>query len=258
MAAPIHKAGSNEPQVTGEVSHVADKNSTVVTVEGLYSALKSADPEDYVPDGYTLESSTCSPSGNGLGKLTVNCLKYDSGSAESFTPVRTTFRVEMQEVQYDLEDHPHLASARDTILKWLATDESKRVDGDTYKYQDADGNLQPVEDDVAIKFCAAYMAGIKTFNRYFPVVERISVWKNPPGLNQSGRSFTGGSPSFSSNVGKYDEDMPLTLSGFGADNWFKSKDSWVQNENRTWTRTEHWTYTPESSSGDHAWIYTEL
>lgn len=36
----------------------------------------------------------------------------------------------------------------------------------------------------------------------------------------------------------------------------QSKDSWRENGNRTWTRTEQWTYTPEGSSGDHAWIYT--
>lgn len=178
MAAPVHKAGSNEPQVTGEVSHVADKSSTVVTVEGLYSALKSADPEDYVPDGYTLESSTCSPSGNGLGKLTVNCLKYDSGSASSFTPVRTTFRVDMAEVQYDLEDHPKLANVRDKVLAWLATDESERVKDDKFYYHDAESDeALEITEEPAKMFCAAYMAGIKTFNRYFPVVEKISVWK---------------------------------------------------------------------------------
>lgn len=256
MAAAILKAGTAGPHVTGEVNTVSDKNSTVVTVEGPYESLKSANRESYVPDGYTLESSTLSPDGNGLGKLTLNCIKYDSGDSSGFSAVRTTFRIDMAEVQYDLEDHPSIAGARDTILKWLATDEAKRVDGDSYRYTDANGELQPVEGDDAIKFCKAYMAGIKTFNRYFPVIEKISTWKNPPGLSMSGRSFTGGSPTFDA-PGTYD-DPPISLNGFPSGHWFKSKDSWVQNENRTWTRTEQWTYTPEASSGQHGWIYNDL
>lgn len=101
------------------------------------------------------------------------------------------------------------------------------------------------------------MAGIKTFNRYFPVIEEISTWSNPPGLSRSGKSFTGGTPTFSSDAGTYD-DPPISLNGYPSGHWFKSKDSWAENENRTWTRTAQWTYTPESSSGNHAWIYNEL
>ena len=149
---------------TGTSLTNADKRSAVVTVEGPIDALKAADPAAYVPAGYTLDTSNVTPNGNGLGKLTVNCVKYEDGS--SFSALRTSFSIDMQEVQYDLEDHPYLASARNTILMWLATDEAKRVAGDTYKYMDASGELQSITDESAKKFCAAYMAGIKTFNRY--------------------------------------------------------------------------------------------
>lgn len=187
--------------------------------------------------------------------MTLNCRAYDNPSAADLAPIRTTIEVNMEEVQYDLEDHPSLASVRNTILMWLATDESKRVDGSDYKYTDKNGALKTVSGGNALKFCAAYMAGIKTFNRYYPVITKRSIWKNPPGLTRSGRSFTGGSLPFSANCGKFDTP-PITLSGFAATNYFKSHESWVQNENKTWTRTEAWTYTPEGSSGSHAWIYT--
>lgn len=255
MAAPILKAGASGPQQTKISKSISDKDQTVVTVEGLYSALNVADPNDYVPTGLTLESSQLSSSGDGMGVLTLNCRAYDDPSATDLAPIRTTIEVNMEEVQYDLEDHPSLASVRNTILMWLATDESKRVDGSDYKYTDKNGELQTVSGNNALKFCAAYMAGIKTFNRYYPVITKRSIWKNPPGLTRSGRSFTGGSLPFSSNCGKFDTP-PITLSGFAATNFFKGPESWVQNENRTWTRTEKWTYTPEGSNGAHAWIYT--
>jgi len=247
--------GSGTPVTTGVRKEKADREATVVEVEGRYADLERADPATYCPSGFTVETSSISSTGDGLGKLTVRCVKYENGA--SFSSVKTTFRVDMQEVTYDLEDHPHVKTARNVILMWLATDESKRVDGNSYKYEDKDGNLQTISDQLAIKFCAAYMSGIKTFNRYFPVIEKISTWKNPPGMNMSGRSFTGGSPTFSNNAGRYDT-TPLSLSGFAQTNWFKSKDSWVQNADTTWTRTEQWTYTPESSSGQNAWIYNNL
>lgn len=240
---------------TGTAITTADKRTAVVTVEGPIDALKSANPSDYVPAGYALDTSNVTPNGNGLGKLTVNCVRYEDGS--SFSSLRTTFSVDMQEVQYDLEDHPYLSGVRDKILMWLATDEAKRVENGSYKYMDANGELQPLSEDNAVKFCNAYMAGIKTFNRYYPVIEKISYWSNPPGLSRSGKSFTGGTPQFSSNAGRY-ASPPISLNGYPASNWFKSHDKWTENGNKTWTRTEQWTYTPESSSGNHAWIYNQL
>ena len=237
---------------TGTSLQTADRRTAVVTVEGPIGALKSANPADYVPAGYELDTSNVTPNGNGLGKLTVNCIRYEDG--DSFEALRTTFSVDMQEVQYDLEDHPYLASVRDKILMWLATEESKCVDGNTFRYMDANGELQPIEEDEAIKFCRAYMAGIKTFNRYYPVIEKISYWSNPPGLSRSGKSFTGGTPLFSSNAGKY-ATPPISLNGYPATNWFKSHDKWTENGNKTWTRTEQWTWTPDGSDSELNWIY---
>jgi len=254
--AAIRVLGTSAPVETKISKETRDREAAVVEAEGRYADLERANPANYCPSGMTVESSQVSSTVDGMGKLTIRCVKYESGL--DFSAVRTTFRVTMESVQYDLEDHPYLAGTpRSQIIMWLATDESKRVEGNIYKYEDKNGTLQTVDSLCAQKFCAAYMAGIKTFNRYYPVIEKISVWKNPPGLNRNGRSFTSGSPTFSNNAGRYDAP-PISLNGFASTNWFKSGDGWQENADKTWTRTEQWTYTPEGSSGNHDWIYTQL
>lgn len=257
MSKSIYKLGQVGPVETGTTATTGDKDAKVVVIEGLYEDLEglvaSEELASFVPEKYVCESKSLTPAENGLGRLSLNCIRYDDYLAEGLSPVRTTFRIDMQEVQYDLEDHPSLKGVRNIVLKWLATDEGIRSSGDKFYYDD-DGSKKAIADDSAIAFCKSYNAGIKTFNRYFPVIDKISIWKNPPGLVQNGRSFTGGKPEFSAGIGTFDEP-PLELTGFGDKNWFKSKDSWSQNENRSWTRTEQWTYTPEGSEGEHAWIY---
>lgn len=259
--AASHVLGSTIPVTTSYRRDVADRESMTVDVEGVYSDLEQANPSAYCPAGFVVNSSSLASTGDGLGKLTLRCVAYDSNAGSGFSAVRTTFRVDMCEVQYDLEDHPAMSKeVRAACLKWLATDEEKRVQiaESTIKFfsMTAEGTLEEITSESVKKYCNAYLAGIKTFNRYFPVIEKISVWKNPPGLLQSGRSFTRGSPTFSANVGKFDSP-PLTLNGYPAANWFKSKDSWSQNADTTWSRTEQWTYTPDGRNGDHAWIYSE-
>ncbi len=255
----ILKAGTADPVNTRTTKTLAEKNGIVVEYTALYSVLEAltrAQIEELVPSGYAFDSSQLTADGDGLGTLSIKCVLYDD--SVSAAALRTTFKVDMAEVQYDLEDHPYLAGTpRDECLCWLATDESARVSNGTYYYADNDGSLTAITDEKVIKFCDAYMAGIRTFNRYYPVIDRITVWSNPPGLSRSGNSFTGGTPTFSSGVGKYN-NPPISLNGYPAGNWFKSRDSWSENQNKTWTRTEQWTYTPESSSGAHGWIYTEL
>lgn len=253
-----HAIGSSNPVETGYNETVADKYSASVTVEGLLSDLKNLNPADYVPNGYDLDTSNIRSNGDGTGVLTVNCISYESGGSGEWGPVRTTFRVEMSPVQYDLEDHPYLASCRAACVKWLATDESERVsDAGLYQYRDGENLVSIEPDNRAYLFCEAIMAGIKNFVRYYPVIEKISIYKNPPGMARNGRSFSGGSPTFSAGIGGYNTP-PLTLNGYPATNWYKSGDGWVENENTTWQRKEEWTYTRESSTGAHAWIYNQL
>lgn len=265
MSEPILKAGVPGPIETGREITKSDKDGVTVIVEGPYRDLMALGNQQivgYAPAGYTVVSSRLSPAGNGMGELSIACVMYDNPGASGLAPVRSTFRIKMAAVQYDLEDHPYLKGTyRDICLKWLATDEAVRVkqDGEDveYCYTDENGEPHKINDERALKFCAAYMAGIRTFNRYFPVIDKISIWKNPPGLLRSNNSFTSGSPKFSANMGRW-EDPPISLNGFGSRHWFKSDDSWEENENKTWTETEQWTYTPETSNGDHSWIYQEL
>ena len=131
MSAPILKKGRSGPVETGQTITKSDKDGVTVVVEGTYSSLKTLGAQrvaQYVPAGYTFISSRLSPTGNGFGELAISCVKYENEGASGFAPVRTTFRIKMAEVQYDLEDHPYLKGTyRDICLKWLATDEAVRV-----------------------------------------------------------------------------------------------------------------------------------
>lgn len=245
--------GTPGPWKTGEKIAKTSLDSTVVEVTGPYSKLKSANPAAYVPAGYDLEGSELVSTGDGMGKLSIRTVKYDSSGGSEFGPVRTTFRVEMEAVQYPLQNHPYLAGVKDVIAKWLATDEAKRVQNNEFYYVDATGAEVMIQDNTAKKFCRAYMAGIETFNRYYPVIQKISIYKNPPGLNRTGTSFSGGSPQFS-DCGEFDTP-PISLSGYSQTGYFKSKDSWEENADKTWNRTEEWTWSPHGSDSDHAWIY---
>lgn len=258
MSAPVHKAGSAGPFLTVISKSKGDKSSATFTIEGTYSDLDELTASEIaalLPADYQAGESHLEPVSVGMGRLLVKAARYDSSAAGTDAFIRSTFAIEMAEVTYDLVNHPMFsAGERDVIRMWLATDEAERKEGNFYTYKGRDGLGRVVMAANVEKFCAAYMAGITTFNRYYPVIEKSSAYSNPPGMTMSGGSFTGGTPTFSAGIGTYDAP-PLTLNGYPSTNWFKSKDSWQENVNRTWTRTEHWTYTPEGSSGDHAWIY---
>lgn len=241
---------------SGLSTEISDKDKTTIYVDGPYALIKDLEPADYCPEGLEVDTYGVSTTGDGMARLTINCIRYESG--DDWSPVRTTFKIDMTEVCYDLVDHPYLISYRDRIMMWLATEDSERTADNKYYYKDRNGTLQEfAAGSLGEKFCLAYMAGIKTFNRYYPVIERISTWRNPPGLTRAGNSFSGGNPMFSIGIGRYDEP-PLALNGYPSANWFKSRDCWSENGGKSWTRTEQWTYTPEGSSSGHAWIYTEL
>lgn len=259
MSAPIHKAGQAAPFITAVVKVFSDKKTGTFNVEGPYSildALTDSGLQSLLPNGYVITEKSLQSGDKGMGKIVVKTNYYDDpASTEPAAPIRTTFTIEMEEVTYDLIDHPKFnAYQRNIIRMWLATEESERMEDGIYTYKGKDGIGRVVMDNTVDLFCAAYMAGIKTFNRYYPVIGKNSIYSNPPGMTMSGGSFTGGSPTFSAGIGTYNTP-PLSLNGYPSTNWFKSKDSWVENANRTWTRTEQWTYTPEGSSGPHAWIY---
>lgn len=260
MAEPKRVAGPEGYQKSGESLEVADKSSKTLVFEGPYSAFAEMNWDDLdgeVPEGFALARGRLESTGNGMGRLTLNCIEYGSSDVMTAQAIRTTVEIDMEEVTYDLVDHPHLKDVRGTCEKWLATEAAKRFDGEKYYYTDEAGDEQEITEAAALQFCAAYQAGLKNFVRYYPVVQKTSVYKTPPGITRSGRDFSSGSPIFSENIGHFDVP-PVSLNAYPNGNWFKNGDSWHERGDGTWERRERWTYTPEGSDGEHAWIYTTI
>lgn len=274
-----HIAGETDPFVTSRGVERSDRDSTIVEVTGRYIDLKTQIPAkgstgNFVPEGYVCQSANLQSTGDGMGVLRISCTNY--GEADISTlPERTTFSVDMVEVQQDLQCHPKIKGDKDALgqaLKWLATEEKWRFnpEGDEqemadpknakYRYADADWDgtetgLKIVTATNAQKFCAAWVDGIHTFNRYYPIVVKRGTYKRLPGASMSGASTTGGTVPFTSSAGKF-EVPPLHLNGWKkAGHWFKGKDTWEQNADTTWTRTEQWIYTPVTT---HNWIYDDI
>lgn len=259
------KAGTSGALTVGVRYGTSSRETATITIEGPAASVKAARPA-YGSDassivtelsGYIVEHADYSPDGRGGATLTVSCQSTTAGtSGQTLGPTKSTLRIEMAEVQLDLQQHPSLADVRGIIAQWLASDPGVQYSGSTgYSYSEADGS--PVEissDSAAHKFCAAYAAGIRTFNRYYPVVSRIAIYATLDGATRSGQNITGGTPTFSQGIGTWD-NPPVTLSGYPAGYWFKSHDAWEQQQDQNFVRTEQWTYTPEGSSGPHGWIY---
>lgn len=256
---------------TGLGKSKGDTDALVITIEGPLAALENLVPAQgatnsdlaYIPAGCYVQSSRLSSDGRGGGSLTINCVEPGSDTEQApATPTQITYRLTMAEEQTDLIAHPDI-TASDTVVRiclaWLATDDSKKVDENgNYQYVESDGTTyMPVTDTTAIKFCKAWMHGIKTFNRYFPVVEKISTYKRVPGLSLTGAKITSGtvsSANFGDNIGTWNTPA-ITLSGFASTGFFKAKYDWTQNAKSSWTLTEQWAWTPDGSDSEYGWIY---
>lgn len=264
-----HIAGSTNPLKTITRKSESTASETVIEISGPYASVAAlqpaygAGPSEFTPcpAGYTVVNSTITPDGRGGGVLSVRCVNYTNPTVESqIAPMKTIYNIEMVQTTYPLQQHPTLTEssvAVKTIAMWLNSSPAVQYSGETgFAYTDANGNSVSIaSDSLAYKFCAAYQAGITTFNRYFPVVVKVSTWKSLPGASMSGNSQTGGTISqFSPEIGKWD-DPDITLTGYPAGNWFKSGDRWNQNQDQTYTRNEQWVYTPDGASGPHGWIY---
>lgn len=245
----------NTKTVTGEIKTVSERETATVAVEGEWSVISAiSDVSEYVPAGMTVKDRRISGSG-GFAKLEIVCVNYGTDTIET-APTRITWRIDMAEVTLPLQCHPEINSARGECEKWLATSPLDRYDdnGDP-QWVDSDGNPHAITDERTKKFIRAYNKGIETYLQFYPVVEKISYYKRLPGGTMSENSTTGGTVSkFSDNLGKWNSPG-ITLNGYGADGYFKSGDSFVQNPDTMWQRTEQWTWTPEGSSSDVAWIY---
>lgn len=271
----VYKQGRNlstgtTPGVATRVRKTnGDADTIVVTIEGPYSALEDLVPVQgatnsdlpYVPEGCYVQNATLTGEQTGLGEITITCINPGfSASGGSIDPTEITYSIEMAEEQTDLIAHPTIAASENTVsvcLKWLATDDKNKINqqGNGYQYDEGDGEtFTPIADANAIKFCKAWMHGIKTYNRYYPVIEKISISKRVPGLTAIGAKITGGTADFSADIGKWDAP-DINLQGYAPTGYFKSKDSWQNLANRSWQRTEQWVWTPDGSGSEYGWIY---
>lgn len=257
---------------TGLGKRRGDTDAFVITIEGPVAALEDLVPAQgathadfaYIPEDCYVQSSSFS-SDRGKGIITINCVDPGADSEQTpATPTKITYRLTMAEEQTDLIAHPVITASTTVVricLAWLATDDSKKVDENgNYQYVESDGTTYtPISDTTAIKFCDAWMHGIKTFNRYFPVVEKISTYKRVPGLTLTGATITGGTVSaanFGGNIGTWNTPA-ITLSGFASTGFFKSKYDWTQNAKSSWTLNEQWAWTPDGSASAYGWIYQD-
>ena len=245
-----------ETGVSTQTSEEAKKH--VVTVEGPYNTVKDLDPEDFVPSGLTLEDSNVETTGDGFARLVVRCTDFGEESSSGTLATRTTWKIEMACVQTDLKYHPTCVGDRLIIEMWLNTDPIKRFnpDNNSPQYVDSTGAVYPVAEEGAQKYIKAYMKGIETYNRYFPILRKISYYKRLPGVSVNKKSTTSGTVSeFSDEIGMWDvPDVHLT--GFANTGWFKSGDNYEQDNSLVWTRNEEWTWTPDGSGDeDTGWIY---
>lgn len=255
--------------ITGVGEQNGDANGYTVIVRGPVAALEGHVPAKgdghsecgWVPSGYYVDTATLSTS-EGEATITIRCLNpgTDSQSAP-IAPVLIEYQILMSEVQMDLVTHPTItanANALDECLKWLATDEAQRFDGTDYYWVDADGNQQLVNQQEAVDFCAAWMHGIRTYNRYYPIIEKQSTYTRIPGLTLGGTgespiSVTGGTARFSENIGHF-STPDISLTGYASTGWFKSGDDY-RSSGKVFVRSEQWTWTPDGSDSPYAWIY---
>lgn len=215
---------------------------------------------------YYVRTVTLAEEEGEMSTLTVSLVLCKQGKKK---PYNETWEVSMEEVQKKLISHPKIVEAGvvDDLFKWEETPKRYRTSVDKngkihYWFATGEMNgdspvLKEIEDEWALAYIAAVTAGIETFNMYLPVITHVSSYLELPGVDYDSQSHqvTGGTISeFSgkSLIGNFDEPK-LVVEGYTNGRWFKSKDTYSQNSDGTWTRTEQWTYTNDTK---HAWIYT--
>ena len=257
--------------ITGVGEQKADTNTRTVIVRAPLAAIESRVPPKgashavcgWVPERYFVSSARLSSS-DGEGTITLECISPGDDSQQApIAPSLIQYQILMTEVQTDLIAHPAITQSPGSVelcLKWLATDEARRIDdqGD-YCWEDVDGSSQKINDQAAVRYCNAWMHGIKTYNRYFPIIEKQSIYTRVPGLTLGGTqgsnplSVTGGTAKFSADIGTFSAP-DISLDGYADTGWFKSGDDY-RSSGRAFTRSEQWTWTPDGSSSNFAWIY---
>ena len=178
-------------------------------------------------------------------------------------PYSSTIEVDMVEVQKNLLTHPAIQSDDDALEQIRGWERYRNISAKATQgtgnsiqfFYTTDGSDETkVDNSAAIAYCKAVSAGIETYNLYLPVVSRTSLYLRLPGVIYDGNSnmVTGGTIDGNDGIGDFN-NPPINVSGAKSGKWFKSRDTYSQSADGSWTRTEQWTFTNDTT---HEWIYT--
>lgn len=266
-----------EIQVVGDYNDLEDLILTKGVGEDASSLCTFAGGD--VLSGYKIKTLSVAREEGAIGVLSASLVKARSLS----DPYHITYTIEMLEDQRDLLRHPLFRTdveAFKIIRLWNDTPIAKRVQysnnnpmEDKFFYEELVKNINPGEsggqtdgwglqlkeivNQVALKYCRAFVAGIERFNVYLPVITKTSLYlKQPPGGSQNTDTHElSGTLNFSTGIGKWDSSFGFTLKGYEdtqTQGWFKNTDGYTQNSDGTWQRNEQWTF---SDAKTHSWIY---
>ena len=144
------------------------------------------------------------------GNVTITFVKCPNGKTE---PYAISWEASMEEVQTPLINHPMLRKYGiiDQLYKWEDTSPGRRVrkdkEGNLIFYYDETEysgtqitlNRKKITNEWNIAYCKAILGGIKTFNRYLPVITKTSTYLELKGIhyNDDHMPFRGNIEDFS-------------------------------------------------------------
>lgn len=217
----------------------AEADTCVRTFTGPYEDLLQAVPARGEPmsgtgDNMLVQDATLTRAKGNMGVLAVNLIgaSPSSGFAGS-GPLRVTVERDRVPVQKDLRTHPMFDSEEGEYpidaAGWAKIDrwqnEPDPVLKGTFKYKD-DSGVEQVLDDAQIAYAGRVLKGGQSYNLYAPIVRKTSVFSGDPG--------PGDEPG-------YREDPQVSVSFPDGYQWLKTACREIQQQDKSWQRTEEWT-----------------
>jgi hypothetical protein len=247
MAQPIYKGNcDNQVQPEGSVT-VGDSLTRTVVIKGKKSTLQTLQNTTYLPNAtyegnWTVSSTTLTELPGYMAKLTLSLTIRGTSSSEFPNipnPVSTipVWEINWQSVEKPLTSNPKLVSqgsgttqiAIDLVSAWKDSPQQRKrnyqvplstLTREAVAADDADWEVIPVNSE-ARKVCEKLAAGIEGYLLFSPVITKTEVYGLPP---PSGACGTINTPVFH-------------IEGYV---YLKNGDRAVQNQDKTWTRTESW------------------
>lgn len=222
--------GNIAPRETHESGGAEEGDGARRTIvkEGDYVSLEAAQPARGdswadMPD-WAVDSSRLTRRRGGLGRLTV-VLVPRAALFGNFIEQELRSRIEIDFVQYErpILSHPTLNTGENNCMaihlrRWM--DCGMQVFPD-FPYKDGQGDAHLTEAEQA--WAKLILKGVESFLEFAPVVVRIRTYRGRPDVEAPGK------------ISDPPEGGP---DGF---EYLKTADRLVQNEDRSWTRTEQWT-----------------